>query len=83
VTLPPEAPVGATAPEGAEIVPLLVPLMPPDGEALRPGTTSDGVTVLPGDAVGVTPVVGLTGVTPVEGAVGVTPVEGLAGVTAV
>lgn len=81
--MPPDAPLGDTVPEGAEMVPLLVPLMPPDGEALRPGSTSDGVTVFPGRAVGVTPVVGLTGFTPVEGAVGVTPVEGLAGVTAV
>lgn len=83
MTLPPDVPVGATDPEGAEIVPLLVPLMPPDGEALRLGTTSDGVVVSPGGAVGVTPVVGVAGVTPVVGVVGVTPVVGLAGVTAV
>ena len=85
VTLPPDVlvPVGDTGPEGAVIVPLLVPLMPPDGEALRPGTTSDGVLVLPGGVVGVTPVVGTVGVTPVVGVVGVTPVVGLAGVTAV
>ncbi len=83
VTLPPDAPVGDTVPEGAEIVPLLAPSMPPEGEALRPGTTSDGVVVLPGGAVGVTPVVGVVGVTPVVGVVGVTPVVGVVGVTAV